>query len=418
MSDIGEKTVNMAESDPGDLGPSVVEEEMINTVVEESQGSKPKRKRTDLSPYKDELVALWNRGMQSVKSEIGKQLIEECIQSTKLEKRVIEQWIRNHKSPPVPQHEKVVGDPFTTITSKRRKNGYDLFRKDYLPGKSGATVTGEAGRAWTAIKNTPLGKEYEERAKKVKVLQPHECDKKQRQKDIQKLYDQLNETLQKLQACNCDAVAVVYNHNTKRGYMDGTPKGHEVMDQVHPNMFWDFGLGFSGTSSAEKPKTPQAMKDEVKALFTEKWRLSSGKTTRFPYAAWRRGEVTVEGLPEGFFSDKKRKPGEMGTEKLQVILDCREEICVKLQGPESLDTNDMDDDSDDDSAGDSAAQSEQHTEFEDDDATANELLMRVATDLEEIGGQDREEVILEIHQPPERERNVWDLSFIDTATTE
>ncbi|CAH1240852.1 EDIL3 [Branchiostoma lanceolatum] len=46
-------------------------------------------------------------------------------------------------------------------------------------------------------------------------------------------------------------------------------------------------------------------------------------------AAWRRGEVTVEGLPEGFFSDKKRKPGEMGSKKLQVILDCREEISVE-----------------------------------------------------------------------------------------
>ncbi|KAI8517505.1 Gypsy retrotransposon integrase-like protein 1 [Branchiostoma belcheri] len=52
--------------------------------------------------------------------------------------------------------------------------------------------------------------------------------------------------LQKLQACGCDAVATVYNHNTKDVYVDGTPEGSRMM----PNLAWDFGVCFGGPGSA------------------------------------------------------------------------------------------------------------------------------------------------------------------------
>ncbi|KAI8511939.1 hypothetical protein Bbelb_110390 [Branchiostoma belcheri] len=75
--------------------------------------------------------------------------------------------------------------------------------------------------------------------------------------------------------CGCDAVAAVYNHNTKDVYVDGTPEGSRMM----PNLAWDFGVCFGGPGSADKPKDgtdgTKALKEEVMALLTEKWLLIS-----------------------------------------------------------------------------------------------------------------------------------------------
>ncbi|KAI8511888.1 hypothetical protein Bbelb_109880 [Branchiostoma belcheri] len=208
------------------------------------------------------------------------------------------------------------------------------------------------------------------------------------------------ERLQKLQARGCDAVAAVYNHNTKDVYVDGTPEGSRMM----PNLAWDFGVCFGGPGSADKPKDgtdgTKALKEEVMALLTEKWLAlvasggvvvrafdyeagrpgfdselylghGSGKSTRIPYAALKRGEVSVEGLPEDF---NLKKPGELGREKLQVILDRREEISVKPQSAEGL------------------------------SSTAEELLTGVMTGLGEASQTGGEEVILS-SQAPDADRN-------------
>ncbi|KAI8493214.1 Fibrinogen- domains (FReDs) [Branchiostoma belcheri] len=288
----------------------------------------------DMAPHKETLVALWERGMKSNNTQIGKELVEEAIQTTGLEKWRVLQWMHNYRTKLISQEtqsQEVQEEPHRSITAKRKTNGYDLFRKEHLAGKSGASATRDAGYAWSAIKDTALGKEYEEKAKKIKLLEPKDCDSRQKQKEIRKLYSQLNETLQKLQACGCDAVAAVYNHNTKDVYVDGTPEGSRMM----PNLAWDFGVCFGGPGNKPKDGTDgtKALKEEVMALLTEKWRLTSGKSTRFPYAALKRGEVSVEGLPEDF---NLKKPGEMGREKLQVILDRREEISVKPQSAEGL----------------------------------------------------------------------------------
>ncbi|XP_078685562.1 uncharacterized protein LOC144918569 [Branchiostoma floridae x Branchiostoma belcheri] len=293
------------------VGNRVLEEEEITEAAEPHQGSKAKRARMDLTPYKPTLEEYWERGMQTTKSTLGKELLEEVVQRTGLTKKIVKDWIGNKKTkfrkqnagPSTSSSPSTSADADTfSITRQRAISGYNLFKREFFRGKSGNGVTTQAASAWRGMGQEQKAA-YNSRAANMKPAVPQEISEDAREREVRKLYKRAKETLNKLQSCGCDAYFMAVNHNTNKAMQHGTDAGLKYMAENMQICYQD--------------DTKKMMQDEVMDLLTQKWQLSSGATSRFPYAKLRRGEIALEGLPENF---AMAKPREMGVDRLRKLL--------------------------------------------------------------------------------------------------
>ncbi|KAI8486710.1 hypothetical protein Bbelb_354580 [Branchiostoma belcheri] len=210
------------------------------------------------------------------------------------------------------------------ITRQRAISGYNLFKREFFRGKSGNGVTTQAASAWRGMGQEQKAA-YNSRAANMKPAVPQEISEDAREREVRKLYKRAKETLNKLQSCGCDAYFMAVNHNTNKAMQHGTDAGLKYMAEKHPDLLWEFGTSVSG---GDQDDTKKMMQDEVMDLLTQKWQLSSGATSRFPYAKLRRGEIALEGLPENF---AMAKPREMGVDRLRKLLACKDRIVVKVK---------------------------------------------------------------------------------------
>ncbi|KAI8511856.1 hypothetical protein Bbelb_109560 [Branchiostoma belcheri] len=303
------------------VGNRVLEEEEITEAAEPHQGSKAKRARMDLTPYKPTLEEYWERGMQTTKSTLGKELLEEVVQRTGLTKKIVKDWIGNKKTkfrkqnagPSTSSSPSTSADADTfSITRQRAISGYNLFKREFFRGKSGNGVTTQAASAWRGMGQEQKAA-YNSRAANMKPAVPQEISEDARERE-----------LNKLQSCGCDAYFMAVNHNTNKAMQHGTDAGLKYMAEKHPDLLWEFGTSVSG---GDQDDTKKMMQDEVMDLLTQKWPVIRGNQP-LSNAKLRRGEIALEGLPENF---AMAKPREMGVNRLRKLFACKDRIVVKVK---------------------------------------------------------------------------------------
>ena len=97
--------------------------------------SKRKRKPNIEGEVLEKLIAYYEAGMQSTRTQVRKSKVSEAARDTGLHEEVIKNWMSNHRSKEKRISEKsVTNEKPVTFTKKKRLTGYDVFKRGYLTG--------------------------------------------------------------------------------------------------------------------------------------------------------------------------------------------------------------------------------------------------------------------------------------------
>ncbi|XP_078682165.1 uncharacterized protein LOC144916719 [Branchiostoma floridae x Branchiostoma belcheri] len=286
--------------------------------------------RTNLSQHSAVLEEYWARGigMVSKKDPAGKQMITELALKTKETEKTIERWIRNRRDKAKKQmrpHQQAQRRRNPLLPKKKAMSGYDLYKKDYLTGKTSQGITADAGTTWTSL-STEEKEEYKRKAKMEMESSSGPPTDEERLSAVNALYKQMRDTIAALKAAGCDTLCLVYNHSSKQSFYSGTPAACQFIED-NKELEWNFSSCVSRSKSGSQTDSHRRdLEKKAMDLLNQKYQISSGREARFPYAAYKKGLVVVEGLPPGF---SLKKPGKMGLQQLQQLLACKDELLVK-----------------------------------------------------------------------------------------
>ena len=110
--------------------------------------SKRKRKPNIEGEVLEKLIAYYEAGMQSTRTQVRKSKVSEAARDTGLHEEVIKNWMSNHRSKEKRISEKSVTNekPVTFKKKKKRLTGYDVYKCTFLTEKPGQLSEAEQAR--------------------------------------------------------------------------------------------------------------------------------------------------------------------------------------------------------------------------------------------------------------------------------
>ncbi|XP_035699946.1 uncharacterized protein LOC118432469 [Branchiostoma floridae] len=325
MSDVGE---GRSEATTGVNGTRVaaVPAQVEETTLDAQSTGKRRRERTDMTEYVPTLLEFWQKGMREKTTPGSIQLLKEAAEKTGLKHKTVEKWMYNHNKKqstqggPPPKKKKV-----PSFLSDRKTSGYNLFQADFFRNNQGKTVTADAGRAWAKMKENKTAeyRDYISRAAELEAhtSKPTDCSEEERRRAVSKLQTQMMNIMSKMRMCGVDIMAMTLDHHTNKTKRLGTDAGIRFLQENAT-----IELKFV-TALTKESKDESNLQEEAREFLNNTWYIASGKKSGFPYAQVRRGEVVVEGLPEGF---DLKQPRDMKESDVKLLLSCRDRFKVRV----------------------------------------------------------------------------------------
>ncbi|XP_071941110.1 uncharacterized protein [Antedon mediterranea] len=266
--------------------------------IERSRCTKRSRRQIG-DKNKSVLIALYEKGMSSYRSDRQKVLLAKAVEKTGLLEEQVKDWIGNYKK-------KLSGKkrPCKEKLRIRKQTGHQLFMSEHIKEEldKGRTYTDcrvSGLKKWQELKQSNESASYEERARLALPLPttPSQMTEGQNKIAIARKTKEIEKKIQEMVNLGCQCIAVILHPNNDTIFSFGSEEGNYFMEREQlTTKFLSFSNGPNATQVNKKKK----LRREVQELLNNKFKQASGKD-RVPYKEVMNGKWRVCGLdPIGF----------------------------------------------------------------------------------------------------------------------
>ncbi|XP_072022364.1 uncharacterized protein [Amphiura filiformis] len=292
------------------------------------------------------LKEYWDKGMKSSGTQEAKKMVQEVMAKTRLEKKQVQNWIKNQKEKK-DKEEGVVRErrkPFnvSTITSNATTSRAQLlhraFRANYLRSKDQSTdekkkeALKEMAKEWERVKKN------EEELKKVEEIVDEEADEqalssKERMSRVKAITKEITKLCNHLKEEYSYESAFV-TARADHGHMaTGSTMGIQFLTrnnfEVIRNFTYSVGGRVEGGISNLDDTVRAGLVSSVQMLFNKRYEKVLKKKKQVEYKKIKEGQikVTTISFPDGL---EFKKPGSYSLEDLRRIIQAADEENLKI----------------------------------------------------------------------------------------